>query len=170
MTNPLPTCFRALYLTACALLCACITPPPLQALPQGAPWHTAALQLAEDWEAHPELPTLETGLCQRYVTQVRVVHTTEAEFAHHTGYCPRLEGGCSTMGGCPGTSCVTGSVIITGGDVPTIFLSPGENADGHRITVRHEMAHVLTACTTGAFDSGHTDKRVWGAAGIVWQQ
>lgn len=151
-------------------LTACVTPPPLAALPSEDPWTVAAHQLAEDWELHPTLPTLETPLCRRYVGQVRVVHTTEQEFADHTGFCPMTRSGCSTMGGCPGTRCVTGSVIITGGDVPTIFLSPEENADGHVATVRHEMAHVLSACTTGAFDSGHRDARVWGGScGVVWR-
>lgn len=151
-------------------LTACVTPPPLTALPAEHPWTAATHQLADDWEAHPTLPTLETPLCRRYVEQVRVVHTTEQEFAHHTGFCPMTSTGCSTMGGCPGTRCVTGSVVITGGDVPTILLSPGENADGHVATVRHEMAHVLSACTTGAFDSGHRDARVWGTScGVVWR-
>lgn len=150
------------------LLLGCVTPPPLTALDTSSPWHQAALDLAVDWEAHPTLPTLATPLCRGYIRQVRVVHTTEEEFGHHTGYCPLTEHGCSTMAACPGTRCVTGAVVITGRDVPTIFLSPGENADGHRITARHEMAHVLSACTSGAFDSGHRDQRVWGAAGIVW--
>lgn len=81
---------------------------------------------------------------------------------------PMTTTGCSTMGACPGDRCVTGSMVITGCDIVTIFLSPGEDASGHRITVRHEMAHALSGCTTGSLDSGHADRRVWD--GIVWQK
>lgn len=158
----------ALALGLAALFSACVSPPPLTALDRGHSWHDEALDLAADWEAHPELPTLATPLCQRYVTQVRVVLTTEAEFGHHTGFCPMTPTGCSTMGACPGDRCVTGSLVISGRDIVTILLSPGEDSGGHRITVRHEMAHALFACTTGAFDSGHLDRRVWD--GLVWQK
>lgn len=156
---------RALIILVCAFLTGCVSPPPLTALPETDPWHAAALEFAHDWEEHPTLPTLETDLCQRYVRQVRVAHTTEQEFAHQTGFCPMTPAGCSTMGQCPGDRCVTGSLVITGRDVVTILLSPGEDSAGHRITVRHEMAHALSACTTGAFDSGHRDARVWS---LVW--
>lgn len=151
-------------------LAACVSPPPLTALDTASPWHAAALDLAADWEAHETLPTLDTPLCRDYVQQVRVVHTTEQEFGDHTGYCPMTANGCSTMAACPGDHCVTGSTITTGGNIVTIFLSPGEDASGHVITVRHEMAHALFACTTGATDPKHLDDRVWSAAGIVWQR
>lgn len=144
----------------------CITAPPLTALDAKNPWYTEALDIAADWEAHPELPTLDTPLCRRYVERVRVVHTTEQEFGDQTGFCPMTEYGCSTRWACPGDRCVTGSVIVTGGDIVTIFLSPGEDASGHDITVRHEMAHALSACTTGNYDYGHVDRRVWD--GLVW--
>lgn len=156
------------YSVFALLLAGCVTAPPLTALDTSSPWHAEALDLAADWEAHPELPTLETPLCRRYVDRVRVVHTTEQQFGDQTGFCPMTTTGCSTMGACPGDRCVTGSMVITGCDIVTIFLSPGEDASGHRITVRHEMAHALSGCTTGSLDSGHADRRVWD--GIVWQK
>lgn len=44
---------------------------------------------------------------------------------------------------------------------------PGESADGHAITVRHEVAHVLSWCTGRGLDYSHSHAAVWGPQGVV---
>lgn len=50
-----------------------------------------------------------------------------------------------------------------------VYLSPGESADGHVITVRHEVAHVLSWCTGRGLDYAHAHRDVWGPDGPVWR-
>ena len=107
-----------------------------------------------------------TDRCREYGAraEVRTMHPDEW-MAH--GLCPCMRAGeelpqCAHLAGL----CASGTVLIADG-VPYIYLSDRESADGHVITVRHEMAHVLTACTGGSLYS-HADPRVWGADGVVW--
>ena len=38
---------------------------------------------------------------------------------------------------------MTGTVIQHGGALARVHVSPGESTDGHVVTVRHDIAHVL---------------------------
>lgn len=132
-------------------------------------WLVEAEILADDWRADPALPSIDTPRCERAIAAI-VLHTaTEREWIQELRWCPMMPDGCSTLAGCSGTSCVTGSTVYHHGEW-VVYLSPGEDASGHAATVRHETAHVLAYCTTGALDYGHSAPGVWGADGVVWRQ
>ena len=99
--------------------------------------------------------------------QIVLRTATEREWVDDLRLCPMTPAGCSRAGGCSGT-CVTGTVIQHSGRW-LVYVSPGESTDGHVVTVRHEVAHVFSWCTTGALDYAHSTPGVWGAAGVVWR-
>lgn len=142
---------------------------PVQPTDPEHAWLVEAEILADDWSADPALPSIDTPRCERALSQV-VLHTaTEREWIHEIGLCPMTPDGCSTLAGCSGDGCATGHVQYHHGEW-VITLSPGEDATGHAHTVRHETAHVLNWCTTGALDYGHSHDDVWGPQGVVWRQ
>jgi hypothetical protein len=81
-----------------------------------------------------------------------------------------MPAGCSTQPECGGVrGCVTGTVAETRNRW-RVYLTPGESADGHVVTVRHEVAHILHACSVGSYDVRHTNALVWrGANSVVWR-
>lgn len=122
-------------------------------------------ETAASWEARGDLAPL-TDRCRDYLARAEIRTMRPDEWTAH-GLCPCMPDGeelpeCAHLAGI----CATGTITIFAG-VPYVYLSDRESADGHVITVRHEIAHVLTACTGGSLYA-HNDQRVWGAGGVVW--
>ena len=130
-------------------------------------WLDAVGEIAADWRADATLASIDTPRCVAALNGIDVRTATEREWVDDLRLCPMTPAGCSRAGGCSGT-CVTGTVIQHGGRW-LVYVSPGESTDGHVVTVRHEVAHVLSWCTTGALDYGHSTPGVWGADGVVWR-
>lgn len=155
----------ALALTACA--------PPWQGSPiepdsPGWTWLAEVDDIARDWRADSALPSIDTPRCAQQLAGLEVRTATEQEWIDQLRLCPRMEHGCSTRCG-DVRVCATGTVMWSSGP-PRIYLSPGESADGHGITVRHEVAHVLSWCVGRGIDYGHTHRDVWGPQGVVWRR
>lgn len=131
-------------------------------------WHAAVDDVAHAWESTPGLPSIDTPRCTVALAEVDLREATPREWVDDLRLCPRMPDGCTvTRGGC-GATCATGVTYRMRGGW-RVYLSPGESADGHVITVRHEVAHVLSWCSRGYEDAGHTHRDVWGAAGPVWR-
>ena len=138
--------------------------------PETESWHTAARDLVADWRADRALPSLEANRCRDAIAHLEIRTATEDEWIDQLRLCPRMPDGCSTQCGRDVTGCATGTVLWDDWH-PRVYLSPGESADGHGITVRHEVAHVLSACTSGGdLDAGHRRPEVWGSSGVVWRR
>lgn len=131
-------------------------------------WLDAVGELAADWRADATLASLDTPRCADALDGLDVRTATEREWIDELRLCPMTPAGCSTLAGCR-AYCAAGVAYHIGGRW-RVYLSPGESADGHVATVRHEVAHVLSWCTTGALDYGHSAPGVWGADGVVWRQ
>ena len=130
--------------------------------------HDAVDALAYAWEQTPGLPSIDTPRCTVALAEIDLRTATAREWVDDLRLCPRMPDGCTvTRGGC-GPSCATGVVYHMQGGW-RVYLSPGESADGHAVTVRHEVAHVLSWCTGRGLDHGHTHRDVWGAEGVVWR-
>ena len=142
---------------------------PLAVSPETQPLHDAVTALADDWRADATLPSIDTPRCVGALAGLDLRTATEREWVDELRLCPMTPDGCSTLAGCPGDRCATGVVYYQRGQW-RVYLSPGEDASGHAVTVRHETAHVLAWCTTGALDYGETLAGVWGARGVVWRQ
>lgn len=125
-------------------------------------WLAEVDNLAADWRADHALPSIDTPRCAEQLASIEVRTASEDE-------CPRMPHGCSTRCGRGVTGCATGTVTWASGS-PAIYLSPGESADGHAVTVRHEVAHVLSWCVGRGIDYGHAHADVWGARGVVWRR
>lgn len=130
------------------------------------PWIQAVSDIQEDWRNDPTLPSIDTPHCQQALEGLEVRQATEQEWADRLRLCPYVEGGCSTIYDCSGAVCATGTVQEQAGAF-RVFLSPAENADGHVITVRHEVAHVLNWCTVGHFFAH--PPHIFGGTGVVWK-
>lgn len=127
----------------------------------------AVEDLVEDWKADPTLENIDTPRCHIAIEDVDLRTATEQEWIRELSVCPYTDSGCSNLAGCS-EWCVTGITFFLR-DRWRIVLSPGENADGHVITVRHEMCHVLLACSTGDSDVFHIRRDVFGAGGVIWR-
>lgn len=160
--------------TAIALLALASCVPPWQGTPidpasPGWVWLAEVADLAVDWRADPALPSIDTPRCERALADLEVRTATEVEWIGDLRLCPRMPDGCSTRCGRGVTTCATGTVTWASGS-PVIYLSPGESADGHGVTVRHEVAHVLSGCVGRGVDAWHTHADVWGPQGVVWRR
>lgn len=133
----------------------------------GWAWLAEVDDLAADWRADSALPSIDTPRCDNQLATVEVRTATGAEWVEQLGLCPMMPDGC--MKGCGTGTCATGTVNWAIGH-PVIYLSPGESADGHGITVRHETAHVLSWCVGRGIDYGHSHADVWGPQGVVWRR
>lgn len=166
MTRNLPVAvFLASFAAGVAAASGCESPP---ALPYDHPWVLAADDLADDWAHETALPSIDGDRCTRWIRELRVVHAPDAEsFIDWTGLIPWMGGGCYR----DHAACATGAYLILGGQrrsYPEIVLSPGETVDGHGVTARHEMAHVLAACSGHPDDRSHGDPLLWSGTGLVW--
>ena len=130
-------------------------------------WLDAVGEIAADWRADATLASIDTPRCVAALNGIDVRTATEREWVDDLRLCPMTPAGCSTLAGCR-AYCAAGVAYHIGGRW-RVYLSPGESADGHVVTVRHEVAHVLSWCTTGALDYAHSTPGVWGAAGVVWR-
>ena len=146
------------------MVCECGLNAPGSPVAYDSPRYADVASLADDWRADPALPSIGTPRCESALGDIEIRTATEREWIDDLRLCPVMPDGCSTAQGV----CATGTVMHHHGQW-LIYLSPGESADGHRITVRHEAAHVLSWCSTGALDSGHGTAAVWGSAGVVWR-
>ena len=160
----------ALMLTVAALALMafeCQLHAPGAPIAYDSPYYDDVTALADDWRVS-DLPSIETQRCADALADIEIRTATEREWIDELRLCPMMPDGCSTAPGCAGDVCATGTVMHHHGQW-LVYLSPGEDASGHRITTQHEVAHVLSWCTTGALDYGHTDADVWGGAGVVWR-
>lgn len=132
-------------------------------------WLAKVDDLAADWRADPALPSIDTPRCREQLARLDVRTATEREWIDELRLCPMMPGGCSIQCGRGVVGCATGTVNWAEGH-PVVFLSPGESADGHGITVRHEVAHVLSWCVGRGIDYGHSHADVWGPQGVVWRR
>lgn len=152
-------------------------------------WYDAIDTFVDDWnaqEAHPanppigsfwHLPSIQGETCQRWIRETSIVQYESAqEWMDNRGTCPCMPPGEVAPTPCDERrGCVAGSFSVTGpagprSKRPYIFLSPGETADGHEITVRHEMAHILAGCIGWDGDIGHARQVLWnGQYGLVWR-
>ncbi|TXH10969.1 MAG: hypothetical protein E6R03_14775 [Hyphomicrobiaceae bacterium] len=146
-----------LFLTACTT-----NLPGTVALPED-PLQLEVQDFVQDWKA-ANLGDVSRHCSAREIAGTTVHRTVEDDWFDWLGLCPRMENGCSQRSTCAGRTCTTGTVIHSNGAF-RIFVSPGENADGHRYTVRHEMAHALSWCSTRSEDHGHHGP-VW-SSGII---
>ncbi len=124
--------------------------------------------IAWQWAADPALPTIDTPRCDVALSEIDLRTATEREWIDELRLCPMMPDGCSRAPGCTG-GCATGVVYRIAG-AWRVYLSPGESADGHGITVRHEAAHVLSWCTGRGLDYSHSRADVWGPQGVVWRR
>ena len=145
---------------------ACDTDAPGVPVTERA-WLDAVGEIAADWRADATLASLDTPRCADALDGLEVRTATEREWVDELRLCPMTPAGCSTLAGCR-AYCAAGVAYHIGGRW-RVYLSPGESTDGHVVTVRHEVAHVLSWCTTGALDYGHSAPGVWGAEGVVWR-
>lgn len=163
----------AIILSAAITLCAfecqmSVTGESLSRTPETQPWLDAVHDAADAWRADPALPTIDTPRCATALASIDLRMATEREWIDELPYCPMTAAGCSTLAGCPGDRCVTGTLYQQSG-AWRVILSPGEDASGHAVTVRHEVAHVLSWCTMGSTDPGHLVDAVWRTVpGVVW--
>lgn len=134
-------------------------------------YNSVDFMVSQQWNQRSTLPNINSSNCpltSNYVIRV----ATEEEWMNSLGMCPYVEGGCSRKPPCDSVStCATGTMRVAGQGIQRnkrlhIILSPGENADGHVITARHEMAHYLLGCATNNIDYGHTNREVW--QGVIW--
>ena len=134
-------------------------------------YRSVDFMVSQQWNQRSTLPAVNASNCpliNDYVIRV----ATEEDWMEKLGMCPYVEGGCSQTPPCDTVStCATGTMRVAGGGIQRnkrlhIILSPGENADGHVITARHEMAHYLMSCAAGDIDYGHTNREVW--QGVIW--
>lgn len=135
----------------------------------GWAWLAEVDDMAADWRADPALPSIDTPRCAEQLARLEVRTATEDEWIEQLRLCPRMSGGCSTRCGRGVSTCATGTVTWATG-APRVYLSPGESADGHAVTVRHEVAHVLSWCVGRGIDYGHSHADVWGPQGVVWRR
>lgn len=156
-------------LTLCAFECQMSVPgTPLARTPEAEALHAAVDTLAWQWAADPALPTIDTPRCDVALSEVDLRTATEREWIDELRLCPMMPGGCSTRCGSGPRGCATGVVYRMDG-AWRVYLSPGESADGHVATVRHEVAHVLSWCTARGLDYSHSHADVWGPQGVVWR-
>jgi len=161
----LATAATLLLLWACGMD---VPGTPLAVTADTQPWHDAVGAAADAWRADPTLPSIDTSRCADALAHIDLRMATEREWLDDLPYCPMTEHGCSTLAGCSGSSCVTGTVYRQSG-AWRVLLSPGEDASGHAVTVRHEVAHVLSWCTSGDLDYAHAVDAVWRTVpGVVW--
>ena len=154
---------RYLLILITLFLTACTTTLPGVAVLPTDPLQLEVTDFMRDWrEAH--LPDTNARCTDRELSNTVIHHATEHEWIDWLRLCPRMENGCSTQCGEGVIGCATGTVIYEDGAFH-IFLSPGENSDGHRYTVRHEMAHAMSWCSSGNLDRGHHGT-VW-SSGII---
>lgn len=134
-------------------------------------YNSVDFMVSQQWNQRSTLPNVNLNNCpltNNYVIRV----ATEKEWMEHLGMCPYVQGGCSNTPPCDRVeTCATGTMRVAGQGIQRnkrlhIILSPGENADGHVITARHEMAHYLLGCASGDIDYGHTNREVW--SGVIW--
>ena len=150
---------------AVAIGCATLATSQVFFTPEGHPAaFRATSDLVEDWPRVEALPSIETPMCRRYIDRVQIVRIQdEREWIDRTTLCPYMSDGCtSSVGACPvHRKCAAGATVFFG-STPRIFLSPGEAPEGDYSTVRHEMIHVVAACTPLGIQQGHSDPRLWG--------
>ena len=139
---------------------------PGTVLPREDALYSEVYVLEDAWERRETLPPL-TAACYRDAEEVVITQLGEQEFIDQARLCPMTDHGCSNIGVCAYKICATATFTYAFGH-PTIYLSPGESADGHEVSVRHEMAHMFNGHTTGDWDS-HTNPEVFGAMGVVWR-
>lgn len=139
-------------------------------------WYAAVRNTADDWRSEPSLPSIDNARCELWLATVEIRVVPMLEWPDTFGMCPYGPDGCYRGAPCDRpemTTCVTGTVHWYG-DTPVIYLTPDENADGHVITVRHEAAHMLSACSSPNgrdLDQGHTRALVWrGSDSVVWRR
>lgn len=125
--------------------------------------------ITDDWRADTSLLSIDTPRCRTALASLDIRTATEREWLDELRLCPMTPDGCSVLDGCTGDRCATGVTYYTQ-DAWRVYLSPGEDTAGHGQTVRHETAHVLAWCTSGAVDYGHAEAAIWGANGVVWRQ
>lgn len=139
-------------------------------------WYAAIRDTADDWRSEPSLPSIDNARCELWLATVEIRVVPMLEWPDTFGMCPYGPDGCYRGAPCDRpemTTCVTGTIHWYG-DSPVIYLTPDENADGHVITVRHEAAHMLSACSSPGgrdLDQGHTRALVWrGSDSVVWRR
>ena len=148
------------------LLIACgvdIPGTPLPVTPETQAWHEAVVTVVADWRADSTLLSIDTEKCTRALGGLELRTATEREWINGLRLYPYMPGGCPARAG--GGLCATGVVYFMDNQF-RVFLSPGENTDGHVITVRHEVIHVLSWCTTGSLDHTHSNTNMWA---VVWR-
>lgn len=121
---------------------------PDGALPKSDPLYDEIDVTAARWASHPELPSIWTPRCARWLRDTRIWIATDAQWVGET----------------------SSAAFTFAGDGPAIFLAPEPAADGYEAGVRHETAHILAVCTNMGGDVfGHETAAIWGADGIVWR-
>jgi hypothetical protein len=141
---------------------------PIARTPETEAWHAAIDDVAEDWASEPSLPSLDRRRCDEALAEVELRMASEDEWIGHLRICPRMPDGCSTRCGRV-VECNTGTVAELRNRW-RVILSPGEDASGHELTVRHEVAHILSACTGRGIDALHTSDLIWrGPGSVVWR-
>lgn len=126
----------------------------------------AVEDLVENWRSDPTLENIDSPRCDRAIADLDLRTASVEEWISELRVYPYTEEGCSSRGGPCVSTCATGVVYFMD-DRFRIFLSPGENSDTHVYTTRHEVAHVLSWCTTGSLDYSHSNSSVWGSNGVV---
>lgn len=103
--------------------------------------------LLSDWDELGFEPIESHCLSQIQSLKIR---TMSVEEWFSFGLCPCMPEGiylreCSHL-----TTCATGTYFVDHNDIPHIYVSDGEDSSGHRITVRHELAHIINRCNGGS--------------------
>ena len=132
---------RALLFAVVLAGCAYGTAQPLD---RAHPLHREIDDLATRWAGRPELPSIWTPQCARYLRDVRIYLAQ------------------------PGSGAA--ATLVFWGSRPAILIAPEPTADGHEAAVRHEAAHLLAVCTDMGGDVfGHETAAIWDTDGIVWR-
>lgn len=139
-------------------------------------WYAAVRDTADDWRSEPSLPSIDNARCELWLATVEIRVVPMLDWPNKFGVCPYGPGGCYRQAPCDRPemeTCVTGTIKWYG-DSPVIYLTPDEDASGHVITVRHETAHLLSACSSPSgldLDRLHTRDLVWRSnSSVVWRR
>jgi hypothetical protein len=135
--------FPALFALV-ALSCA----EPDGFLPTSDPLYDEIEIAAARWASDPELPSIWTPRCARWLRDTRIWIATDAQWVGETS---------------------SAAFTFLGSGDPAIFLAPEPTADGYEAGVRHETAHILAVCTNMGGDIfGHETPAIWAPGGVVW--
>lgn len=129
-----------------ALLVGCAEPLPGEAVPRSDPLYAQIVIVAIRWSDEPQLE-LPRQPCGRWLREVEI----------------------RKLGGDEWRSARHSAALVFAGSRPVIYLAPWPTADGYEAGVRHEIAHMLAACSGMDRDVyGHETAAIWSSSGVVW--